>query len=52
MGGGFTQDQASDWREICYSGTVVTGGGLLFVEHSDRRLLGLTSAMSQSSGNS
>jgi quinohemoprotein ethanol dehydrogenase len=29
------------WREICYSGTVVTGGGLLFVGRADGRLTAL-----------
>ncbi len=29
------------WREICYSGTVVTAGGLLFVGRSDGRLTAL-----------
>ncbi len=27
-----------EWRDICYSGTVVTAGGLLFVGRSDGRL--------------
>ena len=29
------------WREICYSGAVVTGGGLLFVGRTDGRLTAL-----------
>jgi alcohol dehydrogenase (cytochrome c) len=29
------------WREICYSGTVVTAGGLLFVGRNDGRLTAL-----------
>ena len=29
------------WREICYSGAVVTGGGLLFVGRADGRLTAL-----------
>jgi mono/diheme cytochrome c family protein len=29
------------WREICYSGSVVTGGGLLFVGRADGRLTAL-----------
>ncbi len=29
------------WREICYSGSVVTAGGLLFVGRSDGRLMAL-----------
>src|SRR3984957_1269557 len=31
------------WREICYSGSIVTAGGLLFVGHSDGRLTALDS---------
>jgi alcohol dehydrogenase (cytochrome c) len=30
-----------EWREICYSGSVVTGGGLLFVGRTDGRLTAL-----------
>ena len=30
-----------EWREICYSGSVVTAGGLLFVGRSDGRLTAL-----------
>ena len=30
-----------EWREICYSGAVVTGGGLLFVGRADGRLMAL-----------
>ncbi|MEO6340818.1 MAG: PQQ-binding-like beta-propeller repeat protein [Caulobacteraceae bacterium] len=29
------------WREICYSGSIVTGGGLLFVGRADGRLTAL-----------
>ncbi|MEO7549946.1 MAG: PQQ-binding-like beta-propeller repeat protein [Croceibacterium sp.] len=29
------------WREICFSGSVVTGGGLLFVGRADGRLMAL-----------
>jgi alcohol dehydrogenase (cytochrome c) len=29
------------WREICYSGSVVTGGGLVFVGRADGRLMAL-----------
>jgi alcohol dehydrogenase (cytochrome c) len=32
------------WREICYSGSVVTAGGLLFVGRSDGRLTALDKA--------
>ncbi len=31
------------WREICYSGSIVTGGGLLFIGRSDGRLMALNS---------
>ncbi len=31
------------WREPCYSGTIVTAGGLLFVGRSDGRLMALDS---------
>jgi len=31
------------WREICYSGSIVTAGGLLFVGRSDGRLMALDS---------
>jgi len=31
------------WREICYSGSIVTAGGLLFVGRSDGRLTALDS---------
>jgi quinohemoprotein ethanol dehydrogenase len=31
------------WREICYSGSIVTAGGLLFVGRSDGRLTALSS---------
>lgn len=30
-----------EWREICYSGSIVTAGGLLFVGRSDGRLTAL-----------
>ena len=30
-----------EWREICYSGSIVTGGGLLFVGRADGRLTAL-----------
>jgi quinohemoprotein ethanol dehydrogenase len=30
-----------EWREICYSGSVVTAGGLLFVGRADGRLMAL-----------
>jgi quinohemoprotein ethanol dehydrogenase len=32
-----------EWREICYSGSIVTAGGLLFVGRSDGRLTALDS---------
>jgi quinohemoprotein ethanol dehydrogenase len=32
------------WREICFSGSVVTGGGLLFVGRADGRLTALDKA--------
>ena len=32
------------WREICYSGSIVTAGGLLFVGRSDGRLTALDSS--------
>ncbi len=32
-----------EWREPCYSGTIVTGGGLVFVGRSDGRLMALDS---------
>jgi quinohemoprotein ethanol dehydrogenase len=32
-----------EWRDICYSGTIVTAGGLLFVGRSDGRLTALDS---------
>ncbi len=32
------------WPEQCYSGTLATGGGLLFVGRNDGRLLALDSA--------
>ncbi len=32
------------WREICYSGAVVTGGGLVFVGRADGRLTALDKA--------
>jgi len=32
------------WREICYSGSIVTAGGLLFVGRSDGRIMALDSA--------
>ena len=32
------------WREICYSGSVVTGGGLVFVGRNDGRLTALDKA--------
>jgi quinohemoprotein ethanol dehydrogenase len=32
------------WREICYSGSIATAGGLLFVGRSDGRLTALDSA--------
>ncbi|MEJ0008674.1 MAG: PQQ-binding-like beta-propeller repeat protein [Steroidobacteraceae bacterium] len=31
------------WREICYSGSIVTAGGLLFIGRSDGRLTALSS---------
>jgi len=31
------------WREICYSGSIVTAGGLLFIGRSDGRLTALNS---------
>src|SRR5580658_3136170 len=31
------------WREICYSGSIVTAGGLLFIGRSDGRLMALNS---------
>ena len=31
------------WREICYSGSIVTAGGLLFVGRADGRLTALSS---------
>jgi quinohemoprotein ethanol dehydrogenase len=31
------------WREICYSGSIVTAGGLLFVGRADGRLMALSS---------
>ena len=34
-------DWRQQWREICYSGSVVTAGGLLFVGRSDGRLTAL-----------
>jgi alcohol dehydrogenase (cytochrome c) len=33
-----------EWRDICYSGSVVTAGGLLFVGRSDGRLTALDKA--------
>jgi alcohol dehydrogenase (cytochrome c) len=30
-----------EWREICYSGSIVTGGGLLFTGRADGRLMAL-----------
>ncbi len=33
-----------EWREICYSGSIVTAGGLLFVGRSDGRLTALDSS--------
>jgi quinohemoprotein ethanol dehydrogenase len=30
-----------EWREICYSGSIVTAGGLLFVGRADGRLMAL-----------
>jgi alcohol dehydrogenase (cytochrome c) len=33
-----------EWREICFSGSVVTGGGLLFTGRADGRLMALDKA--------
>jgi quinohemoprotein ethanol dehydrogenase len=32
------------WREICYSGSIVTAGGLLFMGRADGRMIALSSA--------
>jgi quinohemoprotein ethanol dehydrogenase len=40
------------WREICYSGSVVTAGGLLFVGRNDGRLTALDKTTASCSGSS
>ena len=40
------------WPEQCYSGSVATAGGLVFVGRNDGRLTALDTATARSSGSS